>query len=189
MVWHVSTCFHYAVTVCVIVPLDDRPATFPLPSAGMATRPGRGGDVPILEADRLGRTSSVSVDASTGQFDTSPPHSRNVMLRDAAVGYSDRLMHAYKQKDRVLATAEGREEELRAYSQASGTWRFYRTLCQVRFGYLAFLVVMMVLIHAAHGDFLRHLPAQRQVRRLLHCASRRIARATARGSLFPVLRL
>uniref|UniRef100_H3HAY6 Fungal lipase-type domain-containing protein n=1 Tax=Phytophthora ramorum TaxID=164328 RepID=H3HAY6_PHYRM len=81
-----------------------------------------------------------------GHFDASPPHSRNVLLRDAAVGYSDRLMNAYKQKDRVLATAEGREEELHAYSQARGKWRFYRTLCQVRFGYLSFLVVMMVLM-------------------------------------------
>ncbi|KAL4137160.1 hypothetical protein PRIC2_000682 [Phytophthora ramorum] len=112
----------------------------------MSSRPGRGGDVPILEADRLGRSSSVSVDAMNGHFDASPPHSRNVLLRDAAVGYSDRLMNAYKQKDRVLATAEGREEELHAYSQARGKWRFYRTLCQVRFGYLSFLVVMMVLM-------------------------------------------
>ncbi|KAG7391264.1 hypothetical protein PHYPSEUDO_005213 [Phytophthora pseudosyringae] len=115
----------------------------------MTSRPGRGGDVPILEADRLGRTSSVSVDAHGGQFDaaSSPPHRRNVMLRDAAaVGYSERLMRVYRQKDRVLATAEGREEELHAYSQASGQWRFYRTLCQVRFGYLSFLVVMMVLM-------------------------------------------
>ncbi|KAG6976462.1 hypothetical protein JG688_00001327 [Phytophthora aleatoria] len=109
---------------------------------------GKGGDVPILEADRLGRTSSVSVDVHGGLFNasSSPPHRRNVMLRDAATGYSDRLMHAYKQKDRILATAEGREEELHAYSQASGKWRFYRTLCQVRFGYLSFLVVMMVLM-------------------------------------------
>ncbi|EEY69276.1 uncharacterized protein PITG_05491 [Phytophthora infestans T30-4] len=68
------------------------------------------------------------------------------MLRDGATGYSNRLMHAYKQKDRILATAEGREEELHAYSQSSGKWRFYRTLCQVRFGYLSFLVVMMVLM-------------------------------------------
>ncbi|KAL4160090.1 hypothetical protein PRNP1_000661 [Phytophthora ramorum] len=112
----------------------------------MSSRPGRGGDVPILEADRLGRSSSVSVDAMNGHFDASPPHSRNVLLRDAAVGYSDRLMNAYKQKDRVLATAEGREEELHAYSEARGKWRFYRTLCQVRFGYLSFLVVMMVLM-------------------------------------------
>ncbi|KAK1939245.1 hypothetical protein P3T76_008629 [Phytophthora citrophthora] len=114
----------------------------------MATRPGRGGDVPILEADRLGRSSSVSVDAHGGQFDaaSSPPNRRNVHLRDAAVGYSDRLLHAYKHKDRVLATSQGREEELHAYSQASGKWRFYRTLCQVRFGYLSFLVVMMVLM-------------------------------------------
>ncbi|GMF12458.1 unnamed protein product [Phytophthora lilii] len=112
----------------------------------MSARPGRG-DVPILEADRLGRSSSVSVDAHA-QFDasSSPPHTRNVLLRDAAVGYSGRLMRAYKQKDRVLATAQGREEELHAYGQASGKWRFYRTLCQVRFGYLSFLVVMMVLM-------------------------------------------
>ncbi|OWZ24774.1 hypothetical protein PHMEG_000131 [Phytophthora megakarya] len=95
----------------------------------------------------MGRTSSVSVDTMGTQFEAaSPAHSRNVMLRDAAVGYSDRLLHAYKQKDRVLATAEGREEELQVYSQASGQWRFYRTLCQVRFGYLSFLVVMMVLM-------------------------------------------
>ncbi|KAJ8577764.1 hypothetical protein ON010_g1435 [Phytophthora cinnamomi] len=115
----------------------------------MAQRPGRGGDVPILEADRLGRSSSVSVDTThpLHHFDaTSSTPRRNVMLRDAALGYSDRLMDAYKQKDRVLATAEGREEELHAYSEASGKWRFYRTLCQVRFGYLSFLVVMMVLM-------------------------------------------
>ncbi|EGZ23756.1 hypothetical protein PHYSODRAFT_464626, partial [Phytophthora sojae] len=68
------------------------------------------------------------------------------MMRDAAMGYSGRLVDAYKQKDRVLATAEGREEELHAYSESSGQWRFYRTLCQVRFGYLSFLVVMMVLM-------------------------------------------
>ncbi|KAE8914812.1 hypothetical protein PF005_g1088 [Phytophthora fragariae] len=115
----------------------------------MAHRPGRGGDVPILEADRLDRSSSVSVDTTHPHphFDgTSSTPRRNVMLRDAATGYSGRLMDAYKQKDRVLATAEGREEELHAYSEASGKWRFYRTLCQVRFGYLSFLVVMMVLM-------------------------------------------
>ncbi|GMF49271.1 unnamed protein product [Phytophthora fragariaefolia] len=114
----------------------------------MAHRPGRGGDVPILEADRLGRSSSVSVDTTNAQlFDaTASPPRRNVVLRDAAMGYSGRLVDAYKHKDRVLATAEGREEELHAYSEASGKWRFYRTLCQVRFGYLSFLVVMMVLM-------------------------------------------
>ncbi|RLN50164.1 hypothetical protein BBJ29_008974 [Phytophthora kernoviae] len=83
-----------------------------------------------------------------GQYDanTSPPRGPNVLLRDAAVGYSNRLKSAYKQKDRVLATAEGREEELHAYQSAHGTWRFYRTLCQVRFGYLSFLVVMVLLM-------------------------------------------
>ncbi|KAG7402333.1 hypothetical protein PHYBOEH_000041 [Phytophthora boehmeriae] len=113
----------------------------------MATRPGRG-DVPILEASRLGRSSSVALDTMGGQYDASasPPRGPNVLLRDAAMGYSTRLKSAYKQKDRVLATAEGREEELHAYQSSHGTWRVYRTLCQVRFGYLSFLVVMVLLM-------------------------------------------
>lgn len=114
----------------------------------MSSRPARG-DVPILEASRLGRTSSVEVESmSAAAYDAneSPPRGPNVLLRDAAVGYSHRLKRAYKQKDRVLATAEGREKELQAYHSAHGTWRFYRTLCQVRFGYLSFLVVMVLLM-------------------------------------------
>ncbi|CAI5738562.1 unnamed protein product [Hyaloperonospora brassicae] len=64
----------------------------------------------------------------------------------AAIGSSDGLENAFKQNDLILATSEGRKEELRAYSQSSGHWRLYRTLCQVRFGYLSFLVVMVVLM-------------------------------------------
>ncbi|RLN98647.1 hypothetical protein BBJ28_00020831 [Nothophytophthora sp. Chile5] len=113
----------------------------------MSSRPGHA-DVPILEASALARTSSVSVEAHGGQFDASasPPRGANVMLRNVAADYSDRLVHAYRQKDRVLATAEGRMEELHAYHRSHGTWRFYRTLCQVRFGYFAFLVVMVLLM-------------------------------------------
>uniref|UniRef100_M4B9B3 Fungal lipase-type domain-containing protein n=1 Tax=Hyaloperonospora arabidopsidis (strain Emoy2) TaxID=559515 RepID=M4B9B3_HYAAE len=96
-------------------------------------RPGRGEEASILEVDVENQLFALS-------------HDRNVMQRDAVIRYSDRLENAYKQKDRVLATSEGREEELHAYNQASVQWRFYRTLCQVRFGYLSFLVVMMVLM-------------------------------------------
>ncbi|CAH0492250.1 unnamed protein product [Peronospora farinosa] len=110
----------------------------------MAAQTERGGDMPILEDNRLGRTSSVSLDVTHGPFEVScsPPH----LLRDATIGYSDRLKNVYEQENIVLATAEGREEELQVYDQASSKWRFYRILCQVRFSYLSFLVAMMVLM-------------------------------------------
>ncbi|CAH0476343.1 unnamed protein product [Peronospora belbahrii] len=100
----------------------------------MTTRPNPSKDVPTLEVNRRGRTSSVSLEIAHGQFEVSPSPLHG------------HLLNTYKQIDRILATVEGREEELRVYDQAAGQWRFYRMLCQVRFSYLSFLVVMMVLM-------------------------------------------
>ncbi|KAJ0408361.1 hypothetical protein P43SY_003087 [Pythium insidiosum] len=56
------------------------------------------------------------------------------------------VFHAVHAKDAAMTTTEGRGEELFAYHDNRTLWRFYRTFCQLRFGYLAFLVLMVILM-------------------------------------------
>ncbi|GLD93275.1 hypothetical protein PINS_up001867 [Pythium insidiosum] len=56
------------------------------------------------------------------------------------------VLHAVHAKDATMTTTEGRGEELFAYHDNRTMWRFYRTFCQLRFGYLAFLVLMVILM-------------------------------------------
>lgn len=59
---------------------------------------------------------------------------------------SARFFTHFGQSDESMATEEGRLDELHAYHRAHYSWRFYRTLCQFRFGYLAFLVLMVIVM-------------------------------------------
>lgn len=132
---------------------------------------GVSGDVPILEEDEALGTSRSSSLAFSSNFQSTTtatatataaymearqqqqqqlqPAASPTPQHEAALThktYSGRLMAAYRQKDEAHATSEGRIEELHAHQRSHASWRFYRTLCQFRFGYLAFLVVMTILM-------------------------------------------
>lgn len=51
-----------------------------------------------------------------------------------------------KKKDAMLATTEGRLQELHDYQLNQPVWRIYRGMCQFRFGYFSFLVMMMLVM-------------------------------------------
>ncbi|CAI5735310.1 unnamed protein product [Peronospora destructor] len=91
----------------------------------MAAQSDRGGDMPILEIDRLGRTSSVS------------------------------LNDAWTQQNSVLATDAWKEEDLQVYDQSSSQWRFYWTSLQLPVvpgghdGAHVLLTLLMVIFFAA----------------------------------------
>lgn len=51
-----------------------------------------------------------------------------------------------KKKDEQLATTEGRLQELHDYQLKQPVWRIYRGMCQFRFGYFSFLVMMMLVM-------------------------------------------
>uniref|UniRef100_K3WJS7 Fungal lipase-type domain-containing protein n=1 Tax=Globisporangium ultimum (strain ATCC 200006 / CBS 805.95 / DAOM BR144) TaxID=431595 RepID=K3WJS7_GLOUD len=59
---------------------------------------------------------------------------------------SARFFDHVDQNDQNMATTEGRLEELHAYYRSNSWLRIYRTLCQFRFGYFAFLVVMIIVM-------------------------------------------
>ncbi|TYZ65532.1 hypothetical protein PybrP1_004990 [[Pythium] brassicae (nom. inval.)] len=89
-----------------------------------------GGECPILEA------------ADSPAPASQPPP----LVAFAPQTASSRFFTHVGQSDEALATNEGRLDELRAYHRSHYAWRFYRTLCQFRFGYFAFLVLMVIVM-------------------------------------------
>ncbi|GAB9464622.1 hypothetical protein Gpo141_00002051 [Globisporangium polare] len=78
-------------------------------------------------------------------------HRRSGQAQQPTVGMppasaSARFFQRIDKSDEDLATEEGRLEELHAYHRAHYSWRIYRTLCQFRFGYFAFLVLMVIIM-------------------------------------------
>jgi hypothetical protein len=56
------------------------------------------------------------------------------------------VRHAFRDKDAAMASSEARAEELLKFHEERLSWRVYRTACQLRFGYLSFLVLMVLLM-------------------------------------------
>lgn len=115
---------------------------------GMST--SRSSSLPFSSHFQSSTATTVATTTPTrmGQDRGAPPSAVETRTMFGATGkaYSSRLREAYRQKDVMHSTAEGRIEELHALHRSHGSWRFYRTLCQFRFGYLAFLVVMVILM-------------------------------------------
>lgn len=98
------------------------------PTASYQQRP-TGGECPMLEA--------ADSPIVTQQQPPLPP---------ASVSTSARFFSRVGRSDEVLATTEGRLDELHAHHRSLRAWRFYRTFCQFRFGYFAFLVLMVIVM-------------------------------------------
>lgn len=109
--------------------VNSRPIASSITSSSYQQRP-TGGEFPMLEA--------ADSPAPTSQ---SPP-----LAAFVPQSASSRFFTRVELRDEALATSEGRLDELRAYHRAHYAWRFYRTFCQVRFGYFAFLVLMVIVM-------------------------------------------
>nr|CCA15299.1 conserved hypothetical protein [Albugo laibachii Nc14] len=58
----------------------------------------------------------------------------------------DRLRQNTTEKNERMATVIGRRAELNELTVIKSRWAYYRTLCQFRFGYLTFIVTLIILI-------------------------------------------
>lgn len=99
-------------------------------------------ELPMLEeADPLGQRPTGGDESGAGLHRRGQPA---VGLPPATA--SARLFQRMGKSDEDMSTEEGRLDELQAYHRAHYSWRFYRTLCQFRFGYFAFLVLMVIVM-------------------------------------------
>lgn len=57
-----------------------------------------------------------------------------------------RLCQSTNEKNEKMSTVSGRRAELNQLTVIKSRWAYYRTLCQFRFGYLTFIVMLIILI-------------------------------------------